>query len=195
MKVREIIERYPHENITALGNLAFGGIQMIWYRDFIRFGNGDCIRIPPGVNEFVDTLYRDYLNVGTKVQVFLCAKRDTIYWLDETEHWYLVTDINLKQVYALVRYVRNAVPKEFNVIHIPKHCSERYGVARKEDVYYDVMPLSKRNEDTSYFKFIFYECDNNDSYRCEEVAENFYRYRMFGLRYRQDEDGNLVTYN
>lgn len=191
MKANEIVKKYPSVKVSTLFKVPLHGIQKEWVRQFIAASKDSAAYVTRGASDFADRLYKEF----PKAKIFLSISTDRTYWVDLTEHWYLVTDESQSCVLALIRYYKNAVDNAFRTLYVPKAGTERYSVARDDKVYYDVMPLSKRDGDTSYFKFILYECNREDEATANETRSWLYRNKMVGLRYRFDENGDLVSYS
>lgn len=191
MKANEIVRKYPSVKVSTLFKTPLRGIQKEWVRQFIAASKDSATYVIRGASDFADRLYKEFPNA----KIFLSIIQDKTYWVDLTEHWYLVTDASQSFVLALIRYYKNAVNSTLRELYIPKVGTERYSVAKDDKVYYDVMPLSKRDGDTSYFKFILYECNRDDEATANETRSWLYRNKMAGLRYRFDENGDLVSYS
>lgn len=191
MKVNEIVRKYPSVKVSTLFKAPLRGIQREWVRQFIAVSKDSTTYVVKGVSDFADRIYKEFPNA----KIFLSISTDRTYWVDLTEHWYLVTDVSQSCALALIRYYKNAVDNTFRTLYVPKAGTERYSVARGDKVYYDVMSLSKRDGDTSYFKFILYEYNREDEATANETRSWLYRNKMVGLRYRFDENGDLVSYS
>ena len=191
MKANEIVRKYPSVKVSTLFKTPLRGIQKEWVRQFIAASKDSATYVVKGISDFADRIYKEFPNA----KIFLSINTDRTYWVDLTEHWYLVTDESQSRALALVRYYKNAVDNAFRTLYVPKAGTERYSVAKDDKVYYDVMPLSKRDGDTSYFKFILYEYNREDEATANETRSWLYRNKMVGLRYRFDENGDLVSYS
>ena len=188
MTITDVMDKCPHVAISSIGDIAFCGVQQTWYNDFKKFSGDDCIAVPKGANSFVDSLYQRFSNVRVPVQVYLCARKGSPYYVYEKEHWYLITDIYAKQIFGLVRYLKTAVSRTA-WFRQPSYPMPR-------GVYFGTLSVSDTSKDEyRYFRCLMYETDYKAEYRSVLVDEMWDAYKSMSLKYRINEEGELVAYS